>query len=50
MDAIQSTVVRNTLIVEDNINGILAAEASGAKLMKVKSPKDLRWEMLKSNL
>lgn len=32
------------LIVEDNANGIKAAEGSGGHLLKVNSPKDVRWE------
>ncbi len=32
------------LIVEDNANGIKAAEASGGHILKVNSPKDVHWD------
>lgn len=39
-----------TLIVEDNENGIKAAKASGAHLLKVKNPYELNWTLLENTL
>ena len=39
-----------TLIVEDNENGIKAAKASGAHLLKVKNPYELNWSILGNKL
>ena len=37
-----------TLIVEDNENGIKAAKASGANLLKVKDPYEMNWQIFEN--
>lgn len=38
------------LIVEDNANGLKAAEASGAHILKVNSPNDVHWDNLSTRI
>tara|TARA_Y100000589_G_C27184205_1_gene642029 strand:+ start:1841 stop:2467 length:627 start_codon:yes stop_codon:yes gene_type:complete len=39
-----------TLIVEDNENGIKAAKASGGNLLKVKNPYEMNWQIFEKRL